>query len=518
MREIAVPEDPDALAALIHKYFYGSFPNYHMIKDDGGKGYISYDGKKESERSGPEPEPMDVIRQHVAGKKTWATRATIKDSDLRKAYFAAIDVDTTDEKLLQEMRGKLNKTYGPIYNWERSQSGVHVWFVFEGSMSRAVLLQFMDLLPSLSPKLQKRLDVQSPKKQQAIRLPFPGAYDPPSTFDSSHLKILEAEDIANLLGIEPTVVKHDPTDLPVSVMHDSATCPRDYWGKKNNINSSTTSSLWDTYTPQYLKAEVDQQLGIPPVDSAVYSTLIMEGLLAKTIAVYGEKNGLMALESWIRTGTPEKVHERIADLHKYHRADAQKGYWTISGPPCPPALLDYYEFGLFESELGFISRSDIREEAGAVLYILCVCHVVAEHLSLNEWYLSTRQLSELLKHMGFEGYEDVDEGGRKKAGRILSWVVEGLGENDLPVFQITKDSTQYAARRFSLNPDYESLLDLLPESLMKQIQAIPNYGRKKAAEAAKNEKNLNDKKRRQSQQDDEFGGLLEGAIPWDQVA
>jgi len=457
---------------------------------------------------------MDVIRQHVAGKKTWATRATIKNSNLKKAYFAAIDVDTTDEELLQEMKTKLDETYGPIYNWERSQSGVHVWFVFEGSMSRAVLVRFMELLPPVSPELKEATCVQCPKHNSAIRLPFPGAYDPPSTFDSSHLRILEAEDIASLLDIEPAQVEHDSDDLPVSVMHDSATCPREYKGKNNNINSSTTSILWDTYTPQHLKAEVDHRLEIPPVDGKVHHTLIHCSLLSKTIAVYGDKEGMEALESWIKTGTAQKVEVRIGDLHKYHSSNAQKGYWTISGPPCPPALLDHYEPSLFESELGFIRRSDIREESGAVLYIMLVCHAVAEHLSLNEWFLSTRQLSELLSHMGFEGYEDVEENGRKKAGRRLSWVVEGLGENDFPAFQVTKESTQYAARRFHLNPDYERLLDLLPESLMKQIQAIPNYGRKRAAEAAKNEKKLQDMKKQQSQQDDEFGKLLEGAIPW----
>ena len=245
MKEIAVPEDQDALAALIHTFFYGSFP---CRKNSSGRDYIAYDGKTEAERSGPEPNPMDVIRQHVAGEKTWATRATIKDSDLMKAYFAAIDVDTTDEELLQEMKAALDETYGPLYNWERSQSGVHVWFVFEGSMSRRVLMRFMELLPPLSPQLKKRIDVQYPMAEQAIRLPFPGAYDPATTFESSHLRILEAEDIAGLLDIEPAEVEHDPTDLPVSVVHDSATCPRDYWGKHN----STTSSLWDTYTSNTL--------------------------------------------------------------------------------------------------------------------------------------------------------------------------------------------------------------------------------------------------------------------------
>jgi len=514
MKTISVPTNQDELATLVHKLFYGSFPCRRKTR---GRGYVAYDGKKKKDRVGPEPDPIAVVKQHLSGETTWATRGTIMDSNLTKAYFAAIDVDTTDESLLTEMKKKLDETYGPLYNWGSSQSGVHVWFVFEGSMSRAVLVNLMELLPEVSPGLRKAICAQCPKNKQAIRLPFPGAYDPPTKFDSSELKIIEAEDIARLLGIEVSAVEHDPSDLPVSVMHDG-TPPPQAIQEATSSEGSTSVSLWDSYQPELLKAEVDRLLSTPPVDGKVYHTLIRHGLLSKTIAAYGSDDGLNALENWIRTGNPAKVTERIDDLHKYRKADVQNGYWTITGPLCPPALREHCKAGIFKSELSFITSDSIRHEVEAVLYIMCVCHVVADHLCLPEWFLSVRQLSEMLRAMGFDGYEDPEETGRKKAGQRLKQVVKELGKNAFPAFTISKKSTAFAARRFKLNPEYEWLLDLLPEGLMEVVQSIPKGGRHKDTEAPNSSaQHPPTAKPKSSQQPDELGGLSPGAIPWDEV-
>lgn len=511
MKKISVPTNQDELAKLLHIYFYGSFP---CLKVDGR--YVAYDSLTQEDRYGPEPDPLNVITQHLLGEEIWATRATIKDSELKTAYFAAIDVDTEDEGLLARVKDQLDETYGEIYNWERSTSGAHAWFIFEGSMSRAVLVDLIQLLNGLSPKLQKAICAQCPKKKQAIRLPFPGAYKPPTSFASPELTIIEAEDIARLLDIEVSEVEHDPSDLPVSVMHDG-TPPPQAIQEATSSEGSTSVSLWDSYQPGLLKAEVDRLLSTPPVDGNVYHTLIRHGLLSKTIAAYGSDDGLNALENWIRTGNPAKVTERIDDLHKYRKADVQNGYWTITGPLCPPALREHCKAGLFKSELSFITSDSIRHEVEAVLYIMCVCHVVADHLCLPEWFLSVRQLSEMLRAMGFEGYEDPEETGRKKAGRRLSWVVDGLGKNAFPAFTISKRSTAFAARRFKLNPEYKWLLDLLPEGLMEVIQSIPKGGRHQAAGTIVSNINCPHVEKEQSGKEDELEGPWFGPIPWDKV-
>jgi hypothetical protein len=513
MKTISVPTNQDELATLVHKLFYGSFP---CRRNPRGRGYVAYDGKKKKDRVGLEPDPIAVIEQHLSGETTWATRATIMDSDLKKAYFAAIDVDTTDESLLTEMKKKLDETYGPVYNWERSESGVHVWFIFEGSMSRAVLVDLIQLLNGLSPKLQKAICAQCPKKKQAIRLPFPGAYKPPTNFASPELTIIEAEDIARLLDIKVSEVEHDPSDLPVSVMHDG-TPPPQAIQEATSSEGSTSVSLWDSYQPGLLKAEVDRLLSTPPVDGKVFHTLIMCGLMSKTIAAYGEDLGMTSLESWIKSGNSAKVSERIGNLREYCKADVERGYWTVSGPLCPPGLRDHFSPGLFEDKLDFIKSRRIRREAEGVLYILCVCHVVAEHLCLSEWFLSTRDLSEMLRAMGFEGYEDPEETGRKKAGRRLSWVVGELGENAFPAFTISKKSTAFAARRFKLNPEYKWLLNFLPEGLMEVIQSIPKGGRHQAAGTIVSNINLPHVEKEQSGKEDELEGPWFGPIPWDKV-
>ena len=514
MKKISIPEDQNELATLVHKFFYGSFPCRRKTR---GRGYVAYDRKKKQNRVGLEPEPLSVITEHLSGETTWATRATIMDSDLTKAYFAAIDVDTTDESLLAEMKRKLDQTYGPVYNWERSESGVHVWFIFEGSMSRAVLVDLIQLLNGLSPKLQKAICAQCPKKKQAIRLPFPGAYKPPTSFASPELTIIEAEDIARLLDIEVSEVEHDPSDLPVSVMH-TLTPPPQAIQEATSFEGSTSASLWDCYRPNLLRAEVDRLLSTPPVDGKVFHTLIMCGLMSKTIAAYGEDLGMTSLENWIKSGNSAKVNERIGNLREYCKADVERGYWTVSGPLCPPGLRDHFSPGLFEDKLDFIKSRRIRREAEGVLYILCVCHVVAEHLCLSEWFLSTRDLSEMLRAMGFEGYENPEETGRKKAGQRLKQVVKELGKNAFPAFTISKKSTAFAARRFKLNPEYEWLLDLLPEGLMEVVQSIPKGGRHKDTEAPNSSaQHPPTAKPKSSQQPDELGGLSPGAIPWDEV-
>ena len=147
----------------------------------------------------------------------------------------------------------------------------------------------------------------------------------------------------------------------------------------------------------------------------------------------------------------------------------------------PSHLLAHYQTGLFDQELHFIKNNKIREEVGAILYVLLVSESVAQHLYLEEWFISTRQLAKMMDTMGFEGYEDVQEAGRRKAGRRLSWVVDGLGKNSFPCFHIAREHDAYSARRLSINQDYGWMLDDLPDALKQLILAIPRYGREVAS-------------------------------------
>ena len=506
MKKISVPTDQDELAKLLHIYFYGSFP---CLKVDGR--YVAYDSLTQEDRYGPEPDPLNVITQHLLGEEIWATRATIKDSDLKRAYFAAIDVDTEDEALLAQVKDNVDDTYGEIYNWERSTSGAHAWFIFEGSMSRDILTRLVDLLPTLPPELQRTICARIPNEQNPIRLPYPGAYKPPTSFASSELRIVEAEDIARLLGIHVSEVEHDPVDLPVRVTHNGL--PGLRASKRKKSSGTTSNNLWDCYEPESLRTQVDRLLMVPPVDGDLYHTLIHRGLMTKTIAAYGEEDGMKLLEEWIGTGSPAEVNARTADLRRYHSSDLRKGYWTVNGPLCPPALRAYFEVGIFESELSSITTDTIRHEVEAVLYILCVCHVVADHLCLNEWWVGQRDLSKMLHSMGFAAYE-YTESGRARVAARLAHVTDG---GKLPAFQSRRGANQYLATRFRLNSGYEWLLDLLPQRLLDVIRGIPKGGRHQAAGAIVSNTNRPPTEKKQSAEEDELGGLSPEAIPWDEV-
>ena len=57
----------------------------------------------------------------------------------------------------------------------------------------------------------------------------------------------------------------------------------------------------------------------------------------------------------------------------------------------------------------------------------------------------------------------VDDDGMM-ASRRLAWIVEGKGgENSLSVFRVAEPSTEFRATRYAINPEYEHLLDRLPE-------------------------------------------------------
>jgi hypothetical protein len=55
------------------------------------------------------------------------------------------------------------------------------------------------------------------------------------------------------------------------------------------------------------------------------------------------------------------------------------------------------------------------------------------------------------------------ENGRKCAERHLNWIVADRGATQLPVFIIAKEHNFVKANCYRLNPEYEFLLDRLPD-------------------------------------------------------
>jgi len=194
MNRIDIPEDKDDLQRLIENYFYGCFPNY-QIPVPNGKQYRPYYCWGKWKRADPEPVPYEITSEQVEGEAVWGTRAA--DGDW--AHFAALDVDTTDESLLKDLEAALDRTYGPIYNWERSGSGVHVWFCWEGKTKLSIAKAFIELL-QVPAKPKKLIDIRYPSARTVLRLPFPCLYDPVPHFRSNEIIVLSQEDIHEVLG------------------------------------------------------------------------------------------------------------------------------------------------------------------------------------------------------------------------------------------------------------------------------------------------------------------------------
>lgn len=223
MYQIEIPADPQSLTQVITKYFYGCFPNYRVVKSDGDKAYYPYYCHTAGYAQAPEPDPLIIAQAHVAGSDTWATRAVCED----QAFFAAWDVDTTDSGLLDLLKTCLHDTYGCLYNWEQSASGVHVWLLWEGSIDLTSACELANLL-SIPPELRQVVDVVYPLKRNTLRLPFPNAYDPVPAFNANELIILEDNDLMKPLNESPEAINHQKTSMPGSMVGSSARCPREY--------------------------------------------------------------------------------------------------------------------------------------------------------------------------------------------------------------------------------------------------------------------------------------------------
>lgn len=496
MKEILIPAQRDLLTNLIQTYFYGCFPYFQIRKDDGSRSYLTYDYHSDGYTRGKEPQAHAIIQDHIAGEDTWAVRAVQDD----RAHFAALDVDTTDENLLDELKQKLDETYGSIYNWERSQSGVHVWFLWEETIELSLAIDFISLL-ELPPKLESVIDIRYPKEAKVLRLPFPGSYDPPSSFTSDHLVVLEKEDIEGLVGAQSQSQQTSSSLSSSDIYRGSSQRIREavirtniLSGKNPKQNYPTMLSNPSSYDPEeprqeLLKSEVDRFLLTDPEDHHVYEKLIGENLIANTISVYGEKMGLRLLEGWIDKGSASHKSRRIRELHAYHRNNQRNDWKPLNGALCRPEDMEHFQFGMFGDVLklddalkyvGKEKKEQIQENAEQVLYILLVSEWVArEHnrkANVDSQklipFISTRQLAWLME------LDDVDESGRRQAGTARSYLTYGdksSKENSLGIFQVVEQATEFKSPRFVLNPEYEHLLDRVYEVFGAEVNHSTSY-------------------------------------------
>lgn len=326
MKPIGIPTDQDELHRLIETYFYGCVPNYQIPLPEGKKKYWPYYYSNRWKPGDAEPVPCEIISEHVEGERTWASRAT----DGEWAYFAALDVDTTDEGLLNDLEAALDQTYGPIYNWERSGSGVHVWWSWEGKIPLPLGIAFIELL-EVPVEVKEVIDLRCPTHNNCIRLPFFSLYDPVPHFRSNETKVICQEEMQQVVerhGIEidddmaecnrlygakpatPIKYPHAADQLAVindlyriyrdkesrrdgeaneaglSSSEDECTCPREYGAEKKRDDLI----LRDTYRIS-LRELVDIALSQAPEDGKVYDKLIKKNVLAMTIASYGGRRG-----------------------------------------------------------------------------------------------------------------------------------------------------------------------------------------------------------------------------------
>ena len=532
MEYIGLPQSDDQKTDIIQKYFYGTFPNYRMQEEDGSMGYRPYHTLEDWNKDDPEPTPEDIIKQHVTGHSTWATRAVHGDM----ASFAALDVDTTDPSLLEPLRTSLYLTYGWTYNWEQSESGVHVWFLWDDLIPVDTAIYFLELL-QLPPHIKKVIDKRYPIVGNALRLPFPGEYEPVPVFpERNELVILTMKDIHAIIKDNAHTISSSRFNERVSFESTTNTLSHStkeiFSDSTNNIffdshatlpvKSTTTIYLYPTtttipgtrnevsskrvctapghgggpvlsgqgvgsfrYTPNpqaehygafSLEGRVRRFLATEPIDGDVYQKLIMEDMLANTVAVYGEREGLAQLEKWIRRGNAGHISRRIGELHKYHRQNQHKQWRVITGCLCTSDHMSHFRQGIFEDVLGFIDgigclgndiKAEIKHNAEQVLFIMLVCVGVAgwhnqkvraqRHKLIP--YISTRQLAGLM---------GLDETERRKAGTARSYLTRGGKDSrsqSLGIFDIVQQSTNCRSPRFVLNPQFNYLLQRVETAL-----------------------------------------------------
>jgi len=195
MITIHIPTDQSDLSSIIENYFYGCFPNYQYYNSKGKRNYCAYHTGLRWSREDPDPSPSERITEHLDGTRIWGTRA--QDHD--RAHFAAFDFDTEDHYLIDQFNQELQAAYGDTYNWESSQSGIHVWFLWEGTISLTAGRALIDLFQP-SDAVDSAICSRYPNCNNPLRLPLPASYDPPTQFRSNTLRVLSQEDIASLIG------------------------------------------------------------------------------------------------------------------------------------------------------------------------------------------------------------------------------------------------------------------------------------------------------------------------------
>jgi hypothetical protein len=462
MKTIPMPKSREERIDVIERYFYGSFPHFQEWDRD-SKQYPAFhvlDGFTREQ----EPEPRIVIAEHVDGTRTWASRAVSSEG----AHFAALDVDTTDAAALANLRECLDEVYGEgSYNWEqREGTGVHVWFLWDGVVTLNWGKALVQLL--LERAIGCEIDRKYPTERVPLRLPFPGEYDPMPSFRDDELHILESDDLDRIIGERQD---KKSSDSGPGVRRSVPTHPTQYKGPaplniigSNNRETGPQEATVRGYTPEKLtygkqstlKQTVDDLLSTRPEDGGVYDLLITRHLMWNCIAVYGEETGLAALRNWICRGNRSKISERLNDLNRYYSNNVRKGYpLPITTPLVSQIDLSHFTTAMFDDQLRFLRRQDIRLKVSRCLFAMLVCEWRFRRSELSEWWISHRDLAVAL------GYDA--ENGRKCAERHLNWIVADRGATQLPVFIIAKEHNFVKANCYRLNPEYEFLLDRLPD-------------------------------------------------------
>lgn len=182
----------------------------------------------------------------------------------------------------------------------------------------------------------------------------------------------------------------------------------------------------------------------------------MNNLLSNCLGVYGESVGMMKLQAWIHSGNEKKIEERLNDLGKYSTYNESAGHLpALDRPPLDAGDIDYFKSGMFDDLLSFIRRSDTRLGVSRCLFAMLVCEFRARQSNVNPWWIGIRDLAKRLGHQ--------DETGRRRLSRHLNFILVDRRDDGIPIFSIVEEATHSRARRFALEPDYEFLLDRLPE-------------------------------------------------------